>query len=272
MTLTRRWARVKAQLDARRAMPVEGCQDGVALWRAIYGTEPDDWQRDILLARPSRVLMNCARQSGKSSLAAVLGLYEALYHAPALVLLLSASLRQAQELGKKLFDGYRALGKPISAEAENRLSLELHSGSRIICLPSREATVRGFSGARLIVIDEGARVPDPLYHSLRPMLAVSGGSLVALSTPAGKLGWFFDAWQNGDEWQRVCITADQCPRITSEFLAEEARVLPSWIFRQEYFCEFSDTLLQLFSSDDVMASVSADVLPFDYEVYRQTEG
>jgi hypothetical protein len=268
MTLTRRLARVKAQVEACKASPPVVCRDAVDLWTLVFNSDPDPWQAEVLRSQSPRILENCARQSGKSSVSAVVGLYEALYHAPALVLLVSASLRQAQELGKKLFDAYRALGKPVSADAENRLSLELASGSRIVCLPAKEGTVRGFSGARLILIDEAARVPDALYHALRPMLAVSGGRLIALSTPAGKIGWFYDAWQNGDEWQLVRVTAEQCPRISPEFLAEEARDLPFWFYRQEYFCEFTDTLLQVFRTEDVMAAVSGEVLPFDYEQYR----
>jgi Terminase large subunit, T4likevirus-type, N-terminal len=268
MTLRRQLARVKAQLEARYRPPPVGCQDAVALWECIYHQAPDPWQADVLRSQSPRVLMNCARQSGKSTVSAVIGLDAALHHVPALVLLLSASLRQAQELGRKLFDAYRALGKPVSAEAENRLSLELASGSRIVCLPAKEGTVRGFSGARLIIIDEAARVPDALYHAVRPMLAVSGGRLIALSTPAGKIGWFYEAWQNGDEWQRVRITAEQCPRISAEFLAEEQRTLPFWVYRQEYGCEFTDTLLQVFRSEDVLGAVSADVVPFPYDDYR----
>ena len=36
------------------------------------------------------------------------------------------------------------------------------------------------------VIDEAARVEDALYYSVRPMLAISHGRLVALSTPFGR--------------------------------------------------------------------------------------
>lgn len=162
--LARRLARIRAPIEARSTPPPVVCGDAVDLWQAIYGHLPDDWQAAVLRSHNPRILLNCCQQSGKSTVSAVLGLYEALYRAPALVLLVSASLRQAQELGKKLFDAYRALGKPVSAEAENRLSLELASGSRIVCLPSREQTVRGYSGARLIVVDEASRVDDGLYH------------------------------------------------------------------------------------------------------------
>jgi hypothetical protein len=261
MTLTHRWARVRAQLDARCAPPPVTCQDAVDLWQRIYGHQPDPWQRDVLLSQSPRILMNASRQSGKSTVSAVLGLYEALYRPPALVLLVSASLRQAQELGLKLFAAYRQLGKPVSSEAENRLSLELASGSRIVCLPAKEGTVRGFSGARLIIMDEASRVPDPLYHAVRPMLAVSGGRLTVLSTPWGKRGFFHQEWTEGQGWHKVQITAEQCPRISPAFLEEERRTLPAWVFDSEYYGIFGDVLDSVFRYDDITAALSDELTP-----------
>jgi hypothetical protein len=103
--------------------------------------------------------------------------------------------------------------------------MELANGSRIVSLPGDEQTIRGYSGVALLAIDEAARVPDDLYRAVRPMLAVSGGRLVCLSTPYGKRGWFFETWKGGSGWQRARITADQCPRITPEVLAEEERAI-----------------------------------------------
>jgi hypothetical protein len=39
-------------------------------------------------------------------------------------------------------------------------------------------------------------VDDALYASVRPMLAVSGGRIIALSTPFGRRGWFHAAWES----------------------------------------------------------------------------
>jgi hypothetical protein len=69
-------------------------------------------------------------------------------------------------------------------------------------------------------------VPDALYLAVRPMLAVSKGCLLALSTPYGQRGWFHDAWSDQSrKWERVKVTADQCPRIDPEFLEEERQAL-----------------------------------------------
>jgi hypothetical protein len=114
--------------------------------------------------------------------------------------------------------------------------------SRIVSLPCKDETIRGFSGVRLLVIDEAARVPDALYRAVRPMLAVSGGRLVCLSTPYGKRGFFYDAWAHGGpDWQRIEVPARAVARIGPEFLAEEHRCLGESFYRQEYECSFEAT-------------------------------
>ena len=45
------------------------------------------------------------------------------------------------------------LGRPIPASYESQLRLELHNGSRVICLPGREGTIRSYGGVSLLVIE-----------------------------------------------------------------------------------------------------------------------
>src|SRR5215203_3452424 len=109
--------------------------------------DPDPWQGDLLRSTSDRVLLNCCRQSGKSTMTAVVALHRALYHPGSLILCLAPALRQSQELFSKMTGFYRDLGRPVSAVTERKLSLELENRSRIITLPGSEKTVRGFSGA-----------------------------------------------------------------------------------------------------------------------------
>jgi hypothetical protein len=225
-----------------------------ALIMTRAGTPPDPWQAQLLRSEAKRTLLLCSRQSGKSTVTGALALWEAIYRPPALILLLSPSLRQSQELYRKVRDFYQTLAGQAPAETESALRLELQNGSRIISLPGQESTIRGYSGVSLLVIDEAARVEDPLYYSVRPMLAVSGGRMVCLSTPFGKRGFFHEEWQNGGtSWERTKITAAQCPRISPIFLEEERAALGDWWFRQEYGCEFVETVDNLFTYDDVAA-------------------
>ena len=128
-------------------------------------------------------------------------------------------------------------------------------------MPSDDKNVRGYSGVSLLLIDEASRTRDSLYYSVRPMLATSRGRLVALSTPAGKRGWFYEAWSGAEAWDRVKVTADQCPRIPAEFLAEERRALGERFFRQEYEVSFEENTDAVFSWADIEACGSGDAKP-----------
>jgi hypothetical protein len=194
-------------------------------------------------------------------MSAVIALHRALYHPGSLVLCLAPALRQSQELFGKVAGFYRDLGRPVAPQGERKLSLELENDSRIITLPGSEKTIRGFSGASLLLVDEASRVEDGLYYAIRPMLAVSGGSLMMLSTPYGKRGVFYEEWTGGVGWERYEVPASECPRIPATFLDEEQATLPSWVFRQEYGCSFEETEDQVFTTEMIERAVTPEVTP-----------
>jgi hypothetical protein len=173
--------------------------DRVSFARSV-AVEPDPWQEDLLRSSSERILLNCSRQSGKSTMPAVMALHRALYHPGSLVPCLAPALRQSQELFGKIAGFYRDLGRPVAPRGKRKLSLELENDSRIITLPGSEKTIRGFSGAALLLVDEASWVDDGLYYAIRPMLTVSGGTLMMLSTPYGKRGVFYEEWTGGHGW------------------------------------------------------------------------
>jgi hypothetical protein len=219
------------------------------------GMQADEWQANALRSNASRLLLNCHRQAGKSTIADVAAVHRALYTPKSLVLIVSPTQRQSGELLRLVVAFYRTLGKPIDPEAENALSLVLENGSRVISVPGSETNIRGYT-ADLIIVDEAARVSDDLYAAVSPMLAVSKGRLVAMSTPAGKRGWFYDASES-ERWERHTVRATECPRIPAEFLEEERATLGELAFRQEYLCEFVDAAGAAFSGDDISAIFGA---------------
>jgi len=239
--------------------------DPVALAEGI-GMRPDTWQADVLRSNHPRIILNACRQSGKSTTCAVKATHAAVYEPGALILLLSPSLRQSQELFKKVLGIYKSLGRPVPSESENALSLTLESGSRVISLPGTEGTIRAYSAVRLLLIDEASRVPDETIAAVRPMLAVSGGQLIMLSTPFGRRGVFYEAWENGGPtWERYRVPATDCPRISEAFLDEERAALGPWFFDSEYMCTFGSPLTSVFDQDQIAAMFNADpeVLPWD---------
>jgi hypothetical protein len=225
------------------------------------GFHPDSTQARVLRSTGLRLLLNCTRQWGKSTTAAALALHRALYYSNSLILLVSPSQRQSAELFAKI-DGFLKTLSVIPVKVkDSQFSMRLGNGSRIVALPGQEKTIRGFSGVTLIIEDEASRVDDALYRALRPMVAVSRGRILLMSTPYGQTGHFFEEWTNGNSWERVECKATDCPRIPQQFLEEERASLGEWWFRQEYLCEFVQTRENVFSYELVMSAIRADIKP-----------
>jgi hypothetical protein len=226
------------------------------------GLEPDDWQRDVLESDAQQIILLCSRQSGKSTVTAILATHRAVSVPGSLVLLLAPALRQSQELFRKVKACYAALGDTVPAVVENALSLELTNGSRIVCLPGKEATIRGFSRPALVIEDEASRVPDDLHQAVRPMLAVSRGRLVLLSSPAGRRGHLYETWEHGGpDWLKVKITARDVPRIDPAWLEAERLAIGDWWFDQEYLCDFKDAVDAYFRGVDIEAMADPSIVP-----------
>src|SRR5262249_18849802 len=207
----------------------------------------------------------CSRQSGKTTVLAAEAVRTAVLEAPALVLVITPTERQSGEVMARIKDLYATLSRPrdlsgpVVPAYEKMLreaghdgawlalppgargtaaQLHLANGSRVVGLPASERTVRVYSSVSLLAIDEAARVPDELYRTVRPMLAVSRGRVLAASTPFGQRGWFFEEWAGKRRWRRLEVPASACPRISPEFLDEERQALgPRW-WAQEYSLSF----------------------------------
>lgn len=210
--------------------PIEFCKS--------LGITPDDWQARVLNSSAKHIILLCSRQSGKSLTAQLLALWTCTFQPNSLVLVVSSSLRQSLEMFRGVLNLLSKTKDHGALIEETKQACTLSNGSRIISLPSSESTIRGYAKANLIIIDEAAQVEDPVYYSARPMLSVSNGRLMLLSTPCGCTGFFWDTWQHGENWEKIRITAEECPRISEEFLAEERLALGDLWYRQEYNTEF----------------------------------
>jgi hypothetical protein len=225
---------------------------------AACGITCDPWQADVLRSDSRRALLLCSRQSGKSTVTALAGLHVALFSG-GLVVIVSPSQRQSGEMIRTIRGFAVHLGLLLAGESV--LKLEFDNGGRIIALPGSEKTVRGLAGASLVVIDEASRVEDELLAAVRPMLATTNGRLIALTTPAGRRGWFYEAWHSDTDWLRIKVSASDCGRISAEFLREELKVLGAQRFSEEYQLAFVDSNEAVFPSDIIAAAFTDTVRP-----------
>lgn len=213
--------------------------DPAVFARVVLGIHPDDKQTAVLRSLAPQLILNCSRQWGKSTVSSILALHQAYFVPKSLVLVVSPTLRQSGELIRKIIGYLPSLGIRRKSDGVNTLSVELPNGSRIVGLPGRDGTIRGFSGTSLLIIDEASQVADSLYRSVRPFLAASrNGRMVIMSTPYGTRGFFWEEWERGDGWQRIDTPATECARFDPAFLQRERKSMGESWFKQEYLCQF----------------------------------
>jgi hypothetical protein len=236
--------------------------DPSLVMEAIGFADPLPWQRALLRSTSDKVLLNAHRQAGKSQATAALAVWTALFDPGSLILIVSASQRQSNELFDKVKATYKALGEPIPAREDNAITLRLSNASRIVSLPDSIDTIIGYSAPRLIIIDESSRVSDETYFGLRPMLTRSRGKMVALSTPSGKRGWWYEAWVDDEAtWTRIEYPVTMNPHIDPAWLEEEKRLLgPRW-YAQEYECSFEENEDSFFPAGAIDAAFTSDRQP-----------
>jgi len=226
---------IKAAEDVLR---LEAAKDPVVFARYYLNITPDPWQANFLRSTHPRLCLNCSRQSGKSSTAAILALWEAIHKPRSTIVLDSPSLRQSQELMLKFAEFLDMVDKNVKLDSDTKLSVRFANGSRVLALPGSEKTIRGISAVTLLILDEAAAIPDELYGAVRPMLAVSRGRLVLMSTPRGEQGFFFDTWTKSKGWEKIEVPWQQCPRIDPAFIEEERLERGNAWVAQEYECQF----------------------------------
>ena len=242
------------------------------------GFEPFPWQMEALQPH-NRLILNCLRQAGKSTIISAKSVHRAKYYPGSLILLISPSERQSIELMKKV-EEFMSRDSQIELKTNNALEKEFTNRSRIVALPGSEKTVRGFSAPAMIIIDEASRVSDEMFFSLRPMMSgeTTKTELVLMSTPFGKRGFFYDSWNRPHRWKRIEVSgrtdypeeryrADRAregilawysPRHTADFLEEEREAMGDWWFSQEYMCQFVEAQDNVFSLADINAALRDD--------------
>lgn len=247
--------------------------DSFAAWRALlaafYGLELTDDERATVLALTGRaevpselfreLWLAIGRRGGKSQIAALVAVYEALFKdhraklSPgevATVMCIAADRKQARSVMRYvsgMVAGNPMLARSViregaeSIDFDNRAVIEVHTASF--------RSVRGYTLGAVIAdeiafwFSEGANPDKDIITALRPALATLGGKLIALSSPYAKRGILWDTHKRhfGGDSARVLVA--QAPSLTMnptldpEVVADAMREDPE-AARAEYLAEF----------------------------------
>lgn len=222
----------------------------------------EPWQVSLLRTSARRVVVPCSRQVGKTETTSYKSLHAALNNSGRDVLIISPSLRQSTEMLLRIKAIYRGMKTAPRLVKDNDSEMGLFNGSRVISLPGTEGTVRGFANVKLLVVDEAARVDDDVWASVLPMVG-SDGQIMALSTPWGQRGWFYELAEEAplNGWEKHRVTVFDSAQWSRERIAEVRASVGKFVFASDYEAVFQDTDDQLFSTEDVRRAFTDEVAP-----------
>jgi len=254
------------------------------------GFDPFPWQEAILESKSRRIIINAARQSGKSTITSTDPCWIAKFKDKSLSIVLAPTESQSQDDMRKIQQFIRRDPEyPKYDPASTHVNVR-ENESLISVVPATQSA-RGKSQPAVVILDEASQIEDLIYTEVvTPMFTANDGRLILLSTPYGKKGFFFDIFNNprpNDPWERYEVRSPWQPIQTpngldlvpymdgDEKAYQEERAkkgIRAWFsprhydyeeqleklfdmgirkYQQEYCCEFVETETSVFSYDEV---------------------
>jgi hypothetical protein len=262
-TLERRFAGIARDFRALRqsAEAAVAPKRSALTYAAEMGYALDDWQRFVLTAPHRRKVCLVSRQGGKGLVGTLTAITKAIEDPGSKIVILTPTEDQSKRLLSRIKEDYARLATAPRVITDTAKEWRLINGSRALAMPGSETSVRGIDAVDLVITDESAFVPDELHAAVRPMLATTNGEELDLSTANGKRGFFYRAYLRATtppipgHMLAVRVTADQIPRITPEFLANEREEMGQFLYDQEYNVMFLDDVTQLFATEHIHAAL-----------------
>ncbi len=208
----------------------------------------DPWQEEVLKSTSMYLCIISGRQCGKSTVVSILAAETAINSPGEFIIIGAHVIEQAEILFRKI-KAYMEAKHQKEIKKATLQFMELKNGSIIICIPIGDAgsSMRGYT-ATMIIIDEAALIHDRAWEAIEPIISVTKGKVILLSTPQSKKGFFYKAFINED-YQNFHISARDCPRHTKEFLDRKESEMSPVAFGQEYLGEFLDDYNRKFTEE-----------------------
>jgi hypothetical protein len=223
----------------------------------------DPWQKQVL-ATKGNIVLRSGRQVGKSTAIAIKAGDFACKHPKKTILVIASVERQAFLIFEKIlayiYDNHKTLIKR-GKDRPTKSRIRLKNGSIIYCLPTGLSGygIRGYT-IDLLIADEAAFIPEEVWTAVTPMLAVTKGDIILLSTPFGKGGYFFRCFED-PTFTSFHVSSEDCHRITPEFLEQEKKRMTKLQYAQEYLGEFVDELRRFFSEELIRSCMQPFTTP-----------
>jgi hypothetical protein len=252
-------------------MPLTGAERGT--WRKYSETAIFARYRPRVYAES--LLLKGRQGGGSSRIGVTVALYESIVVPRVIepgtrlaVLFVAPTLRQScfDQTVEKLRATPELVALIETDAASSGGEVRLTNGIDLVNISANPRHARG-RAAVLCVVDEASfirtdsafemNLPE-LLESLRPSLIVHSGKLLLISSPSGKEGPLYEAWQNRadnlDTFVFRCPSQVFNPSIDPKLLAREEKRGKSY-YRREYLAEFVESANPFLNPEALEASI-----------------
>ena len=224
----------------------------------------DDWQTKVL-NEEGNIVLRSGRQVGKSTVISIKAGEYAINNKTKCVMIIASVERQALLLFEKVLSYIHNKDKSVICKGKKRPTkhkLQLKNGSTILCLPTGDSGygIRGHT-IDMLIADEAAFIPEEVWTAVTPMLAITKGKIILLSTPLGKKGYFYRSFTD-PTFKSFHVSAEDCPRKNQDFLDQERARMTAAQYAQEYLGMFVDKLMQIFPDELIKKCQTQKRRPF----------
>lgn len=222
----------------------------------------DNWQRQVLECESKRIAIRAGRQSGKSTVVSLKVAQYAMQYSNKVVVVIAAVERQAQLLFEKIFNTIVTIDRKAVKGKPTKSYVKLKNGTQIWCLPTGQSGygIRGFT-VDLLIADEAHYINEEVFTAIIPMLAVTGGTFILLSTPKGAEGYFYECFKD-PTYTTWHISSETCTRIPKEFLEQQKKRMTKVSYQQEFLAEFIENIEKFFPTSIIQDSMNLEATPF----------
>lgn len=222
------------------------------------------WQRTVMDDNTRFKVICAGRRCGKSRLAAVTLLIEALQCPKGSgVMYVAPTQGQARVI---IWNLLLDLGRPIIASAHvNNSEITLINGSVIYVRGAdRPDTLRGVSLSYAVLDEYADMKPSAWEEVIRASLSDKRGRGMFIGTPKGR-NHFFDLFhQEDEEWKSWHFTTADNPLIDAKEIEAAKRTMSSFAFKTEYMASFDNSGTNMFREEWLKYGVAPTS---DYSTY-----
>ena len=231
----------------------------------------DNWQKKVLKTK-GNIVLRSGRQVGKSTIISIKVSEYALNHKNKQIMVIAKVERQAQLLFNKILryifakapdkikKGRDRQTKQLMSPTKHKLTLT--NGSVIHCLPAGDNGygIMGFT-IDMLVADEAAFIPEDVWTSVIPALAITRGSIILLSTPFLKEGYYYNCF-NDPSFTSFHQSSEDSPRRDKKFLAFQKSWMTKAQYAQMYLGQFVTDLKRFFPDELINNCCNTERRPF----------